>query len=52
VRFDKPDRYALTIGFFTGWAPSWDNLTISVAPAEMNDAKQQGVHLADVLVTE
>jgi protocatechuate 3,4-dioxygenase beta subunit len=52
VRFDKPDRYALTIGFFTGWAPSWDNLPISVAPAEMNDAKQQGVHLTDVLVTE
>jgi hypothetical protein len=52
VRFDKPGRYALTIGFFTGRAPSWENLPISVAPAEMNDAKQQGVHIADVVVTE
>jgi hypothetical protein len=50
VRFDEAGRYALTIGFFTGKAPNWENLAISTAPAIMNDAKQNGVHLADIVV--
>jgi hypothetical protein len=52
VRFDHAGRYALTIGFFTGKAPTWENLAVSAAPAAMHDAKQQGVHVADVLVRE
>jgi hypothetical protein len=52
VRFDEAGRYALTIGFFTGKAPAWENLPISTAPAGMHDTKQQGVHLVDVIVTK
>lgn len=52
VRFDKPDRYALEIGFFTGKAPNWENLTVSASPAAMSQPKHSGVHIADLLVTE
>jgi hypothetical protein len=52
VRFDRAGDYALTIGFFTGKAPTWENLPVSTAPAAMQDAKQQGVRIADVLVTD
>jgi protocatechuate 3,4-dioxygenase beta subunit len=50
VRFEKSDRYALEIGFFTGKAPNWENLPISTAPAAMHDPKHAGVHIADVVV--
>jgi hypothetical protein len=50
VRFDKPDPYALEIGFFTGKAPNWENLAISTAPAAMHEPKHAGVHIADVVV--
>jgi hypothetical protein len=48
AQFDHPGRYALTIGFFRGGAPDWINLPVS-APAAM-DQRQNGVHIADVLV--
>jgi protocatechuate 3,4-dioxygenase beta subunit len=50
VRFDTAGRYALTVGFFTGNAPSWENLTISAAPAAMENTSQTGVLLGDVSV--
>lgn len=52
VRFDEAGRYALTIGFFAGRAPNWENLPISKAPAGMHDTKQQGVRLTDVIVSQ
>jgi RNA polymerase sigma factor (sigma-70 family) len=52
VRFDKPDRYALEIGFFTGKAPNWENLTISAAPAAMSQPKHSGVDIADLIVLQ
>ena len=52
VRFDRPDRYALTIGFFTGKAPNWENLPISVAPATMRAPNGAGVHIADIVVAD
>jgi hypothetical protein len=49
VQFDAPGRYSLAIGFFTGAAPQWENLSVSAAPAEMINASHDGVHLADVV---
>jgi hypothetical protein len=50
VQFDAAGRYALTIGFFAGSAPNWENLPVSTAPAAMENANQTGVHLGDVVV--
>jgi hypothetical protein len=50
VRFDDAESYALTVGFFTGKAPTWVNLTVSAAPPGMHDTQQSGVHLAEVVV--
>ena len=33
-----PGPYALWIGFYTGWAPSWRNLEVFAAPAGLQDA--------------
>jgi protocatechuate 3,4-dioxygenase beta subunit len=52
VRFTEPGRYALEIGFFTGKAPNWENLSISAAPAAMREPKHAGVHIADVTASE
>jgi hypothetical protein len=49
VQFDAPGRYSLAIGFFTGSAPQWENLSVSAAPAEMINASHDGVHLADIV---
>ncbi len=45
VRFDQPGRYSLTIGFFTGKAPSWENLPLSTTPG------QNGAGIGDVIVS-
>ena len=31
-------RYAVWIGFYTGWPPNWRNFEVSAAPAAMQDA--------------
>jgi RNA polymerase sigma factor (sigma-70 family) len=49
VNFDAPGRYSLVVGFFTGAAPNWENLTVSAAPTSMLDASHDGVHLADII---
>lgn len=41
--------YEVRIGFFTGWAPSWKNLPISEAPAELRDATD-GLALTTIVV--
>lgn len=48
VQFDEPGRYALEIGFFTGKAPTWENLSISAVPVAMRDPKYASVHVGDV----
>jgi len=50
ARFDHAGRYALGIGFFAGKAPDWVNLSVSAAPAAMQDPAQRGVRIADVVV--
>lgn len=45
VRFDQPGRYSLTIGFFTGKAPSWENLPLSTMPG------QHGARIGEVNVS-
>jgi RNA polymerase sigma-70 factor (ECF subfamily) len=50
VQFEEAGRYALTIGFFAGTAPDWENLRVSSAPAGMQNTKSQGVNVADVIV--
>jgi protocatechuate 3,4-dioxygenase beta subunit len=52
VKFESVGRYALTVGFFTGRAPDWQNLALSSVPSAMDDTKQHGVHVADVTVKQ
>jgi hypothetical protein len=52
LHFEHAGRYAVTIGFFTGKAPAWENLSLSAVPTAMQDTKQPGVHVADILVKE
>jgi hypothetical protein len=48
VHFEQPGRYTLEIGFFTGSAPTWENLPVSAAPT--SNRTHAGVHLADIVV--
>jgi hypothetical protein len=50
VHFEQPGRYSLEIGFFTGSAPSWEYLPVSVAPASMANQSHDAVHLADIVI--
>jgi RNA polymerase sigma factor (sigma-70 family) len=45
----RPGTYDVRIGFFTGWAPSWRNLPISEAPAELRHASD-GLQLTTIVV--
>jgi RNA polymerase sigma factor (sigma-70 family) len=45
-----PGNYDLTIGLFNGWAPSWHNMPVSAAPAELR-AKGDGVKIATLTAT-
>jgi hypothetical protein len=50
VQFEHPGRYALSIGFYGGTAPDWENLLVSSAPSSMQNMKSPGVRVADVVV--
>ncbi|MBL8624456.1 MAG: sigma-70 family RNA polymerase sigma factor [Myxococcales bacterium] len=50
VRPDLPTgRYAVWIGFFTGWVPTFRNLEVHTAPAAMEDATDR-IEIADLIV--
>lgn len=48
VRFDRAGSYALTIGFFAGKAPNWENLSLSAVPAAIQ--KENGARVTEVVV--
>jgi RNA polymerase sigma factor (sigma-70 family) len=50
VQFEQPGRYSLEIGFFTGNAPNWENLTVSAAPASMTKQSHDGVRVGDIAI--
>jgi hypothetical protein len=43
-------RYAVWIGFFTGWAPNWRNFEVHTAPAAMTDSMYKRIKIADLIV--
>lgn len=45
----RTGTYEVRIGFFTGWAPSWTNLPLSEAPAELRHASD-GLALTTIVV--
>jgi len=45
------DRYQITVGLFTGWAPSWHNMPLSEAPVALR-AGPDGVELATLTATK
>ena len=45
----RPGSYDVRIGFFTGWAPTWRNLPLSEAPAELRHPSD-GLRLTAIVV--
>ncbi|MDQ3364257.1 MAG: sigma-70 family RNA polymerase sigma factor [Myxococcota bacterium] len=50
VQFEQPGRYSLTIGFFTGSAPHWENMSLSAVPPAMKSDTQGGVRITEIVV--